>query len=514
MLKGASFAYSRIMGLVRSKAPLLVVALALPLLLANLVSAHQADVELIPQGRYVDVVVREVRQAKASIHLTMYLIALPPTRRGSTVYALMDALVEAKDRGVDVQVVLDENYAWDGEDSRSVRGVSHKNELAARALQARGVRVFLDDAATLTHAKALVIDGHTVILGSTNWSEAALTRNMEATVLIRSEVVAQELLAQFAGAGREGLSPRYSEGTVPEGPATRVPWAFLTNRAQLGRMVAVKDERAFDAYLMLLKMLGTQEGRVGVVDSETLRAALGLGSRYVGNNQRAIRRILRRLQDQYGVITYAMERGEDTAVSLRTMEGEDAEAVEVPSAYWDWGWTTTLTFPGKVMYLLGLHYAAVSPTTPVWFRATGDLAARHGVSRAFVEDGLMGLRRHNLVEVAPGRLNPADYGDREANRYALNPLYDPKTVAQAFHALARRYGTARVARVTGYLAVVYENSDVEAAERLLELEEVFGPEVVRRAVAVVGAMSGNNPKKTIGYLIATIQGMGSREGSR
>ncbi len=472
-------------------------AILLTLFLAVPAYSYQADVEVIPPGKYAEITQREIGQAKTSIHLTMYLIALPPTRRGSAVYTLVDALMEAKDRGVEVRVVLDENYDWDGKGSRSVRGVSHKNEPAARALQARGVHVSFDDAATLTHAKALVIDGRTVIIGSTNWSEAALTRNVEANVLIRSEAVAQALLAQFAGAGREGA------GTpVPEGPATRVPWAFLTNRAQLGRMVTAKDERAFDAYLYVLKTAGGQKG---------LAAMLGLGSRYAGNNQRAIRRTLQRLEDHYGLITYVFERGEDPVVTLKAVEGGDAEMVEVPSTYWDWGWHRTLTFPGKVMYLVGAMEAARSPTAPVWFRTTGDLGTMHGFSRVFAERGLMDLRRHNLIEVEPGRLNPSNYRDRDANRYTPNPLYDPTTVAQAFRQLERRYGAARVKQAAGYLAVVYEDADVDAADRLLVLEDEFGPAVVRRAVAVVGAMSGNNPKKTVAYLIATIRGLGGRD---
>lgn len=46
---------------------------------------YQADVELIPQGRYVEVALREIQQAKTSIHLTMYLITLPAAPAGSAV---------------------------------------------------------------------------------------------------------------------------------------------------------------------------------------------------------------------------------------------------------------------------------------------------------------------------------------------------------------------------------------------------------------------------------------------
>jgi hypothetical protein len=115
------------------------------------------------------------------------------------------------------------------------------------------------------------------------------------------------------------------------------------------------------------------------------------------------------------------------------------------------------------------------------------------------------------VEVEPDKLNPKNYGDRKANRYAPNPLYDPKELEQAFRRLEGRYGEGKVKKAAGYASLVYEDSDVEAVERLILLEEEFGAEVVQQAASVVGKMSGNNPKKTAAYLIATVRGIGGRK---
>jgi len=43
----------------------------------------------------------------------------------------------------------------------------------------------------------MVVDGHLVLLGSTNWTFSALSNNNEASVLIRSKEVAKELLDYF-----------------------------------------------------------------------------------------------------------------------------------------------------------------------------------------------------------------------------------------------------------------------------------------------------------------------------
>ena len=102
-------------GAISSEARALSLGLLVLILVATPVFAHPADVELIPSGRYVDVVVREMRQAKTSIHLTMYLIALPIHDPHSPVRQLVEALVQAHDRGVTVDVVLDQNADWDQE---------------------------------------------------------------------------------------------------------------------------------------------------------------------------------------------------------------------------------------------------------------------------------------------------------------------------------------------------------------------------------------------------------------
>lgn len=39
----------------------------------------------------------------------------------------------------------------------------------------------------ITHAKALVADGETVLMGSSNWTASAFERNVEANALIRLE---------------------------------------------------------------------------------------------------------------------------------------------------------------------------------------------------------------------------------------------------------------------------------------------------------------------------------------
>ncbi len=460
--------------------------------------AYPAEVENVPSDRYFEVTLNEIQQAKSSIRLTMYLVSLPPKGAGSKVHRLLDALAEAVGRGVEVRVVLDRNAPWIEK--------GNKNAGAYRYLQERGVGVFYDDENVLTHAKALVIDGKTVILGSTNWSESALTRNAEANVLIRSEGLAREILAGF----EEPVPPAPETGP---GGVVRVPWAFLNSRNLLGRMESSHDERAFDLYLFLLKSFnGNGEGEI-VLSYQAIAEGIGVESKQ--RYRDVVRRALNHLQNRYRLIAYAWrQKSKGLVISLKTLETSPEETVGIPSAYWEWGWSRKLTLPGKVMYLLGEMYSPLSPAAPVWFRSEEDLAKKYGFSGASLRNGLMDLRRNNLIEVEPDRLSPANYSSRKPNRYTPNPLYDPKELEKAFRELERRYGKEKLQRAMGYLRLIYEDGDAKAAERLILLEEEFGPEVVRKAAKKVGEMSGNNPKKTVGYLVATIRGMGDGSGRR
>lgn len=470
----------------------------------GLLHAYPAEVENIPPGQYVPVALRELGRATSSIHLTMYMITLSAARRGSAVYHLADALIAAHRRGVMVQVLLDRSGAWvegRGAESGSSTGA---NAAAADYLRAHGVAVAFDDETTRTHAKVLVIDEATVLLGSANWSEASLTRNREATVLVRSPALARELMAQFAGAAQEEPSPA---GTVPEGPIVRVPEAFLADPRRMGAMMRFADERAFDLYLAVVRRAEGSVGTPMTLDYPWLAAAIGLTLRAGWPQRYPVRRVLARLQERYGLLTYDAPWGEDPTVRLTALPGDPF--VAVPAEYWSWGWDRRLTLGGKALYLVSRWETARASSAPTWFRSQETLAARYEISLEAVHNGLMTLRRQNLLEVEPSPLNPADFSARDANRYTPNPLYDPAGETQALSALEAQHGRPAVARATRYAAAVYEDHDVRAITRLIALEQEFGPAVVRRAVAAVGGMSGNNPKKTVGYLVRVIQRMGA-----
>ena len=95
-----------------------------------------------------------------------------------------DAMVRAKDRGVDVSGILDDQLAK-GKGSEMEKLTSH------------GISVNTDDNSSLLHHKVFIIDEAIVIVGSYNFSANAERRNDENLLIIHDPTVAQAFLAEF-----------------------------------------------------------------------------------------------------------------------------------------------------------------------------------------------------------------------------------------------------------------------------------------------------------------------------
>jgi phosphatidylserine/phosphatidylglycerophosphate/cardiolipin synthase-like enzyme len=96
--------------------------------------------------------VRILEKAQSQIRLQAY---------GFTSSPILTALVAAKQRGVDVGVILDKS----DERASSASGADY----VARA----GIPVFIDYQPAIAHNKVIVVDRHTVITGSYNFTAAA-----------------------------------------------------------------------------------------------------------------------------------------------------------------------------------------------------------------------------------------------------------------------------------------------------------------------------------------------------
>jgi cardiolipin synthase len=102
---------------------------------------------------------------------------------------LIDALLNASRRGLKVEVILDISMKSDRTNTRNLE--------TGKILKKGGVEVFFDPKNITTHTKLLIIDESIVVLGSTNWTYNALTKNHEVSTEIHSAAIAQKLKEYF-----------------------------------------------------------------------------------------------------------------------------------------------------------------------------------------------------------------------------------------------------------------------------------------------------------------------------
>jgi len=104
---------------------------------------------------------------------------------------LLSDLVNAKERGIDVLLIMDSS-SWNESNT-------DLNEQFGQRLVEEGVAVYMDDPEVTTHTKLILVDDHLTIVGSTNWSYYALDTNNETSVLIESTEINksyQDLIAE------------------------------------------------------------------------------------------------------------------------------------------------------------------------------------------------------------------------------------------------------------------------------------------------------------------------------
>ena len=151
-------------------------------------SIAPAEIGVLEDREYYQMLIEDIRSAKSEILVAMYLMKYDPDDPYDWANDLIRELVAAKERGVEVKVIIE---------YRTYQGYMDVNLEAYNYLKDHGVDVKLDEDSETDHFKFVVIDGKIVYVGSHNWSEAALYYNREVSIRIVEEGIARELKDYF-----------------------------------------------------------------------------------------------------------------------------------------------------------------------------------------------------------------------------------------------------------------------------------------------------------------------------
>ncbi|MEA3356365.1 MAG: phospholipase D-like domain-containing protein [Candidatus Bipolaricaulota bacterium] len=149
-------------------------------------------------ANYAAVLLDLLDTAEHSIHVVMYRISHYPNYQQSLANEILTSLIAAAGRGVDVKVLTD--------DCSFYPASAEANLEAALYLHLHGIEVRLDDPGMTTHAKLVVVDQRSVLLGSTNWNYYSLEKNNEVDIaLLNLPRIADHYERFFQSVWKEGI---------------------------------------------------------------------------------------------------------------------------------------------------------------------------------------------------------------------------------------------------------------------------------------------------------------------
>jgi phosphatidylserine/phosphatidylglycerophosphate/cardiolipin synthase-like enzyme len=156
----------------------------------RLVTPASVTVRFSPKGGCTDAVVQELHQARREILVLAYSFTSKPVAQ---------ALIEAKGRGVHVEVLLDR---------------SNEQETSSELvpLVEQGLETLIDAQHDIAHNKVMIVDHRTLITGSFNFTHQAEVENAENLLVIKGH-------PQLVNAYRENFIMHKSHCQAPAAKA-------------------------------------------------------------------------------------------------------------------------------------------------------------------------------------------------------------------------------------------------------------------------------------------------------
>ena len=490
---------------------LIVIIIALAVLgMTARVFCYQAEVNDISGAKYFPAVKDALSKAQNSVNVVMFTIESSLSRQDSKPNQLIDALIEAKKRGIDVEVILDQNVDFVQRRHASDWETKIKSTRAYKRLKDAGIKVFYDEPARYTHAKCVIIDKKIVILGSTNWTEASFDNNIETSVLINSLELAEEILAYLKTIKIDTKIDEYLDSI---GPSVPISWEFMENPKLAPLLVKQQAERAFDVYLYLLwKFDGNPQGKLTLFYDD-LAKYLGIYENWVITDyRRQIIKVFRKLEQKYKLIKFEPRYAKEATITLLNYE-EPGKVYEIPEGlyfdlpddYFNLGWNRNLSLRAKFCYLINLANSDISDIKPFWSKSVNTITRQFGdIGQDVISKGMGELRRKKLLEVKYDDLSGKPYDERRPKMYKILKLYDPKERELKLKGIEEKYGKEEYAKARGYAEIVFEENNPEVIEDIILKTKEYGEKEIKRVFEVVSLKNIDNPKRTYVYVTRII----------
>lgn len=451
------------------------------------------EARLLLGSQYFNVLHQAIQEAEDSVWVKMYYVAMKPDDPDNPVTILVNDLVDARKKGLDVRVILEDS-------------LFDKNYDAYEALANGGVWVRLDSSVSLLHSKAVIIDKEILFIGSANWSKSAFYSNDEVSILIESPELASRLIEEFKKIKISETLPVRPE----EHQGVRIPKHLMLEENKVPLLFSHSSEKAFDLYLLLQKRAQELGSATIPIDYEKLARDLHYERPGQGRKRTytkfyyyfSIRQPMNKLKREYKLIEHRPWSKELTIIDFDSQQ----ESFILPFEYWEYGLDERLSFGAKFMWLVAVLEAKESKRNPYWFKSQKDLAEKYHIGERALANGILALEREELVEVY--RHVPEDLGTpgkKLANDYRLNPLNSPDEFKRRLGVLTGRYGPDISKKAQDLSAQLGEPKDLSQIETFIMLINKFGYEKVEYATSQAARRRTESGLRDISHVIDLLE---------
>ena len=139
---------------------------------------NSGDITPLVNEEYYPALMNAIENAHSNIDIVIYEFKWYDNN--NSVVQLRDLLAKRAEEGIEIRIILDQSK-WYGK----ITELSKENEKTGNWLAEKGISVKMDSLTITTHDKLVIIDDEIVFVGSHNWGSSALTKNNEASVMIR-----------------------------------------------------------------------------------------------------------------------------------------------------------------------------------------------------------------------------------------------------------------------------------------------------------------------------------------
>ncbi|MCK5706664.1 MAG: hypothetical protein KAI43_03345 [Candidatus Aureabacteria bacterium] len=467
-------------------------------ILPSTLFAVPADVMDISGGKYAPAVLEEINNAKENIFASLYFIGY--YGKEGVIKDLMDALIKAKIRGVKVTIILDQ---------ASIGGTYTsylKNERAFAYFLHHNIDIYYDDLKKVSHSKIIVIDSKTIILGSTNWSKASLTKNRESSVLIRSKKLAEEFLNNLK------QIPKKRPVAITDGIS--IPKIFFENKIG-GKLLSKKSHRGFDLYLLACKKYYKNKSTSITINKEDIMKYImySLPPKSQSRFMYKIKEVTLISLKKYGIISdFQMDYKKDiitltipslntTGASLGGSKGAST-GVYLSNDYFDYSWHTKLSTRAKYAYLILLNETRNGALGRlVSFKSRDFLSKKYGMGLKSLTYAFMELQKYNLIE----RSVNYNVENPKTNDYKFNDFYDMQNFEVKLLKLASSTDDETFKLAYQTASKLNEPYDIKVIKSFVNAIKKYGTTHFKHAAKIILKKTNLSPYRKPTYLITILR---------